>query len=54
MSGITFIDPPGRRSNRRTFSSGLLALVGAIVAALFLLLLIGMLRGALGCSSVGR
>lgn len=54
MSGITFIDPPGRRSNRRIFSTGLLALVGAILAALFLLILIGMLRGALGCSSAVR
>jgi len=54
MSGITFIDPPGRRSNRRTFSTGLLALTGAIVAALFLLFLVGMLRDALGCSSVAR
>lgn len=54
MTGNTFIDPPGRRTNRRAFSTGLLALVGASVAALFLLLLIEMLRAALGCSSVVR
>ncbi len=46
MSGPHFVDPPAHTfRNRPLVSPGLLALVGAIVALAFLVLLIGMLEG---------
>ncbi len=48
MSGITFIDPPGRRSGPRPLDPGLLALAGAILAVLLLLSLMAMLERGLG------
>lgn len=50
MSGIRFVDPPGRGSRRRLLDPGLLALAGAVIAVLFLLHLLGMLERGLGIS----
>jgi len=44
MSGIRFVDPPGRVSRRRSLGPGLLALAGAVIAVLFLMVVLGLLE----------
>lgn len=55
MSTARFIDPPASIYRRRpAIGPGLMSFVGAVVAALFLLLLLGMLEigpGAARCDS---
>lgn len=48
MTGIRFVDPPGRGSRRRSLDPGLLALAGAALAVLLLLSLVAMLERGLG------
>ena len=49
MSGPRFVEPPASMFRRRPFiDPGLLALFGAILATLFILLLVGMLERGLG------
>jgi len=48
VTGIRFVDPPGRGLRRRPLDPGLLALLGAALAVLLLLFLIAMLERGLG------
>lgn len=49
MSGVRFVDPPASIYRRRPlFDPGLVALLGAVLAVLCLLVLIGMLETGLG------
>lgn len=49
MSGPRFVEPPRSLFRRRShIDPGLIALVGASVALLFLTIIVGMLREALG------
>lgn len=52
MNGVRFVDPPTSMYRRRSLvGPGLLAIVGAVLAVLFLLLLLGVLAAGLGVAS---
>ena len=48
MSGIRFVDPPGRGPRRRSLGPGLLTLAGTVIAVLFLMVVLGLLEQGLG------